>query len=283
MSQEQAPENKKEELINAIDDTQKAAEETVEMAQGFVEQGQYMADIAKATKRVIKELPDDSCLPKPERDRQLETWKHAQARIDEANRGITNIYSGIYAPIMSITTSGISGMMLEMDRPLALAGYTYAVEQLNKVIEREPWVQKAEKELKRLVLNIPASGEKSALDQLLEAHQSYQRNAPPAAVLIPIRESINTAIAELLRRRPIQEQAKNKSDQILSIAAQCMKNTVDQADLEAIAKEAERVIDDLSSAKHDEMEREKVRSHFNRACTFLTGFLGMIDETKLRS
>lgn len=288
MNQEKDPENKKEELIKAVDDAQKGAEESVEKGQSIVEQSQYMTDVAKATKDVIKNLPDDSCLPMPEWNRQLQAWKRAQIRIGEINRGLTDIYIGRYTTINTITTSAVTSMASQIVGSLAFNPLEHSVVQLNKVVEKAEWAQKAGEELIRLGLDAAIPGKQSALNLLQEAQQAFLKpsapNVSPIGVLIPVREAIKTAIAELLRRRPTQESTKRKiSNKVLSIGKQCLKTTVPQTELNELASEAEHLIDVLSSAKEDTMERERTRALFNRACTFLKRFLGAIDETKLKS
>jgi hypothetical protein len=283
MSEEQDLDSTNEELIKAIEKAEKKAEETVKKSQDITQRGQYMVDLAGATKRFLREGPDIH-LPKPERDRQLETWTHLSDRIDEINTGLSTSANTL-SFLSSTGTAAASGILVDVAPvPDALKNiYEHGIMPLINVIEKEPWVQKAEEELKRHGLNNSAPDRKSALDLLRESHHAFQLNGSPAAVLLPIRESINTAISELLKRRPKQERTKTISAKILSIGGDCMKTGFNRSDLETIAKEAEDVIDKLSPAKQLHMDREIVRIHFSRACSFLAGFLEIIDKTKLRA
>jgi hypothetical protein len=84
----------------------------------------------------------------------------------------------------------------------------------------------------------------------------------PASVLIPTREAMNTALADLLRRRPNQARAQNLKDKVLSIGTQAKRDEVDPDQLTTLADEAEQIIDSLSGARQRVMPREEVRALF---------------------
>ncbi len=176
-----------------------------------------------------------------------------------------------------ITTSWLmSSMTLEKPLPLDVQPIAEkAVAKFNQAAERANWVEEAEKELFRIGLDNASVGQNSAVSLLRQARDAFLRpsadETAPAAVLIPLRESINRVLADLLRRRPSQEPAKGSDDKVMSIGSQVARSGIQQGDLVRLATDARDLIDALSASKQGEMAREDVRLLFMRRASFLVG------------
>jgi hypothetical protein len=73
----------------------------------------------------------------------------------------------------------------------------------------------------RLGLDRRSGNDRPALDLLHEAKSAMDRpvlgDGGPTSVLIPLRESIDAAIAELVRRRAKQEPVKGWKEKVVSV------------------------------------------------------------------
>jgi fatty acid-binding protein DegV len=97
--------------------------------------------------------------------------------------------------------------------------------------------------------------------------------------LLALRECIEGAIGQLLRLRPVQEQAKGR-DKIISIGRQCSNSPA--AVFEHIADDIHKINDELSGAKRASYSREQMLELFNRALSALVALLSNVDKAKLR-
>lgn len=288
MKREEDTEKLKKQLLNEVQATKSEAQDLVLSGQKIIEDGQRVIDLTEAVENVFKQLPTDSCVSSGELEKQIETWKIAKKGILMAKETLlgANINNPIFLVSTTASTIGSQALFDEFPSQYNRQPFIQAIGKLENVLDKMEWVQLAEEQLIRLSLDTSSSSKQSALSQLRQAKEAFLRpvtsEISPAAILIPIREAINTAIDDLLRRRPFQEEAKNRFKKIISIGTQCGKMHLPPNQLEVLAKQAETIMDELSSAKTDKMNREKVRMLFRNACTFLTAFLEVIDEVSLR-
>ena len=154
------------------------------------------------------------------------------------------------------------------------------MEHPNRILELET-------EIHRLRLTTTGGGGHSTLSLLRQADQALKapsdKEVAPSAVLIPLRESINRAFADLLKRRPQQEKTKNDKEKVMSICKQCCRDGVEVEQIEAYANEAYDLTNLLSKAKQEMLTRDRVRELMNRGLVFLLAFFRILDEKKMRS
>jgi hypothetical protein len=93
---------------------------------------------------------------------------------------------------------------------------------------------------------------------------------------------LNACVSELLRRRPIQEEAKTWKAKIAALGRHCGLATLDSAHFDNLGIEAEALNDQLSSAKDKKLNRADIQLVFHKGLLFLVSLLGSIDESKLR-
>lgn len=102
--------------------------------------------------------------------------------------------------------------------------------------------------------------------------------------LIPMRESIRSAINVLLRRRPKQEKARNEWAKIVSIGKQLKRDGLPKSIVNSWAAQWTNALKTyLSPAKEEDISREEWRRRLARSTLFLNGFLGGLDPSKLKS
>ncbi len=102
------------------------------------------------------------------------------------------------------------------------------------------------------------------------------------SVLISLRESIGAVIAELVRRRPRQEEAKGWSAKVVSVGSQCARPSLSADHFSRLGADADRLMNQLSGAKQAGMDRTQLMWYFNRGLLFLNALVDSIDESKLR-
>ena len=140
--------------------------------------------------------------------------------------------------------------------------------------------------MRRLGLDRRVGERRSAADLLNEANGAMERPVVEdgvTSVLIPLRESINTVITELLRRRPQQESTKNWNDKVVSICNHCGIASLPAAQFAKLGNDAELLMGELSRAKQAGMERQHLMSRFQRGLLLLNALMDAIDINKLRS
>jgi hypothetical protein len=135
--------------------------------------------------------------------------------------------------------------------------------------------------MRRLGLDRRGGGNKAALELLRDAQAGF--GVSPAAALIPLRESIETTIGELVRRRPAQDPTPNWKEKISSIGIQCGRPGLGAAYFDAMAFNASVLIKHLSGAKQENLTLDGVSELFNRGLMFLNTLLVSMDEATLRS
>jgi len=129
-------------------------------------------------------------------------------------------------------------------------------------------------------------GDKSPQEQFTIAHESFQNpitvGNPVSTSLLPMRESIDTIIASLLRMRPTQEETKNERAKIISIGLQLKKENLPQNVVEELADEWHSLKKDLSGFKKKDAERTDWLARLNRGTSFLYSLLIGLDSRKLK-
>jgi len=288
---EKDPERNKKRLIKKIKEVQKGSQNYSSKIKKIEEENQYVNDLAKETEKIVTLFPDDSYMPQTQWDNQFGIWEYSGNWIKDANKALTPLFGGS-SSVMSITTSGVSSSIgpTSIIKPLPSFDkqrqYFQHIDRLKKIEEKAGWVEKVEEEINRLKLNAMSSGKQTPSSLLQEARQSFLNPATdevsPAAVLLQTREAINTAIEELLKRRPKRERVKGKRKQILSILNQCGKSGVTKETQNIFASQAEVWRTDLSRSKRIKMDHETVQTLFFGACAFFKGFLELIDKNKLK-
>jgi hypothetical protein len=137
-------------------------------------------------------------------------------------------------------------------------------------------------------LDIASPGKKSTLELFETAHRAYEvpvsKGNPVITSLLPLREAVESAIDELLRRRPQQmPSGSSYSKKLLSIGNQLKKDIIADVVVQEWADQWHDISDkDLSASKRYQMTREEWSHKLSRATQFFHSFLTGLDVAKLR-
>jgi hypothetical protein len=140
--------------------------------------------------------------------------------------------------------------------------------------------------MKVLGLDTAHGGSRSPVEQVRTAEEALKRpfadGGYATAVLIPLRESIEGTIEELLRRRQNAEKTGSWTKKVTSIARHCGKTSLSSEHVERVAETTRTLIDQLSGAKHRQMTRERIALFFDEGISLLQDIVSLIDMDKLR-
>lgn len=161
-----------------------------------------------------------------------------------------------------------------------------ARKNLGDVIDRSFKKEDVVALMRQFHLDKAQASKKSAVEQFEIAWAAFERqltqSSPINTSLIPMRECIETVIAELIRRRRNQEPARSQQDKIHSIGNQLSRPGIVKSVIVNWAIEWGRLVEELSGSKQVQLSREEWRNLLRRATLFLQGFLQGLDSTKLR-
>lgn len=278
---------KKSELLNILKKAEHDASIITSKGREIVKQGQRISDLAQYTGRFIQTIPDDSYLPSQKWDDFRSDWINTLVQIEATKQALTNIEPLV---VVANSTTASSSIVLSLAiiptlpanvQEEAMAAYN-SFEQL---LEQSNLINQIAEELERLDLTTPTDRE-STLSLIRQGKQAFVtpsiEDVAPSGVLIPIREAIKRAFADLLPRRLIQEKTGGDREKVRSICNQCCRSDVKAEQIERFANEAYDLNDLLSDAKQATFNRDKVREYMNRALLFLLTFLQSLDSRKLR-
>jgi hypothetical protein len=240
-----------------------------------------------------------SGMPSDEWARQNQNMKSWLGAAQSISQTYTDV-STFGAISQAVTNTAMSGVMLKF--PLGLPASTpassstpplpspypvvvqQASEKLAAIVEKFPSLDKARLEIRRLGLDSRGGNSKSALQLLEDARMSLDIpvTEDDGSALIALRECINAGVSELIRRRPRQEETGNWKAKVASLGRHCGRSPLDAAHFDNLGIEAERIIDQLSSAKQKGLTRPQIQLLFTKGLLFLVALLGSIDESKLR-
>lgn len=122
--------------------------------------------------------------------------------------------------------------------------------------------------------------------QLLEAAEGalkrpFSDEGYAIAVLVPLREAIQQAVDELLKKRPSLGRTGGLAKKISAIGQHFGNAAISSDHIERIATSAHTLINRLSGAKDHEMGREQIADLFDQGISLLQSIFAMIDPRKL--
>jgi len=280
-------EEPKEELQRIIRESGRKSREIVNRFRDYVQWGQYMTDLSDASNKVVEYMSASGI----NWNRTIESWRYANKQQDYMLNKMDEM------PVSPLTSSG-STAAYAMDyfaNPDYIISFVAddkqeearnASIQLSQVIDRFADKEKVLILLKRHGLSSSTQGQKSPVELFETAWAAFEKpvkqDASADTSLIPMRECINSTIAEMLRRRPGQEPAKSQRDKIISICKQLAGEDVSKWAIENMTAQWENLLDELSGSKQKTYSREKWRDCLRRASLFLMEFLESLDPSKMK-
>jgi hypothetical protein len=280
--EEEKPVEKKDELLRELSDVEQQAQRLETFGQDVVRSARLSRDVVPPIRDIVSRLPSGALSP-DDWDRQIEGWRSWKAGASELEKFDTAANSFAALSFAGTNTSTQAFLAIYEARYPEIEA---AASRLHQVFERFPLSGQARSSMQRLGLATRAGDYRTPLELFNDAQAALERPASravaPASVLIPLRECIDSAISELLRRRPQQEPAGRLREKLMSIGRQCARPGLHGPHFERLAADGEALNRDLSSAKQAEMSREQLNKQFHRGLLFLNALLDSIDESRLR-
>jgi hypothetical protein len=276
---------KKAEAIRLLENAEHEAVKVEAVVQEIGKNARFVRDVARPFAQILRGIPADQ-MPPGGWDYQIESWRIWHSGAAEAQKmlsGIVPIGAMTYASVNSTFTT--ASMFFSQDQQKFPPGDAEAYAAVSQIIERQGLAGKATASMQRLGLDRHVGDRRSAVDLLHEANGAMERPVVEdgvTSVLIPLRESIDSVIAELLRRRPQQEQAKNWKDKVVSIGRHCGNASIPAGQFDKLGNDAKLLWGELSGAKQAGMDRQRLMSLIQRGLLLLNGLLEGVDESKLR-
>jgi hypothetical protein len=204
--------------------------------------------------------------------------------LESATGTLVNSFNAVSFAAASTSATGMLAIL-----PLTLLAskpVESAKSRLDQTLERFPLLGDARSSMQRLRLDVRAGKYRTPLELLEDAAGALERpvsqEGGPTSILIPLRECIQSVIAELLRRRPNQEPAAKIADKLASLARQCALPSVAKSQFDNLAHDAEILVNELSGTKQAEMSRAQITAVFHRGLLFLNALMAGIDQNALR-
>jgi hypothetical protein len=278
--------DKKDELYYLLQQTQNAASSVEDKAQKLSQSARFTRDIAGCLKETIEALPNDKALPDKDWERYTQAWKelHGQTILVESALFDVNSFSALVSGT-GLTMSNIyeTYVLAEPPEPATvLPGET----RFHQIINQQNLADEIRLDMARLGLDSAHGNNRSPLEQFEDAKSALEQpsygEGSPVAILVALRECINSIIGELLRHRPTQDATPKTRDKIASIGRQCGHQSLSQNHFIRMGQDLSDLLNDLSGAKQAAISRDILMQRFERGVLFLKVFLGSIDEKRIR-
>lgn len=280
---------KKDELVRLLSDVDSQARRLETLGQEVVRSARLSRDVVGPIRDFVSRVPAEALSP-DQLDRQAESWRLWRVLADEVEASRITVNSFYAASFAASSTSSEAIAMVAFPSPPSpsvRAGIESAKLRLHQTLERFPLIDRARSSMRRLGLDSRGGSYRTPLDLLNEAqgaldHPVFQEGGP-VSILIPLRESINSTIAELLRRRTTQEPAAKLTDKLASLGRQCAGPGLQAPHFERLAADAETLLNELSGAKQTDLPRHRQTELFHRGLLFLNALMDSLDEGRLKS
>ncbi len=203
-----------------------------------------------------------SCLAGPKRcaqpdvcDRQIEGWRSWQGVAGKLIVASTTVNT-FRAVSQVVANTGSSEFVVSSEVPLSRPVHVVVEAgklRLRRTLDRTPLLDEARSSMQRLGLDSRGGGLRAPIDLLDEAGGALEQPVVPGgratSVLIPLRECIEAALSELLRRRSLQEPASKVVGKVTSIGRQCARVDLPPGHFERLGTDGDVLLNDLSSTK----------------------------------
>lgn len=278
--------NRKDKLHNLLHQAENAASRLEHKSQKLSQSARFSRDIAGCMKETIEAFPNDEALPDKEWERHTQAWKDLHEQTISVEGALFNVNSfSALASGTGLTMSNIykTYTLGEKTGPaFLLPGET----RFYQVINHQNLADEIRLGMARLGLDSAHGNSRSPLEQFEDANSALEQpsygEGSPVAILLPLRECINSIIGELLRRRPTQEPTPRTQDKIVSIGWQCGHKSLPPNHFIRLGEDLSDLLNNLSGAKQAAIARDVLMQRFERGVLFLKAILDSIDEKQLR-
>jgi len=287
---EKPKEERKAKIVRILQKVEENAPILETMGQGIIRTARFSRDVASCFCDAVNALPNDSYLTPESWDRLEAQW---EAWHGSANRLATHLPTEVNSFGAIAGTAAVSGAGELFHATLAFglpdearAAIERADSGFDQVVNRIALIPEVKAAMIRLGLDGRRGFSRTPVELLDEAASSLAcpsaEDSGPVAVLVAVRECVESTLSRLLASRPTQEPARKANEKVLSIERQCGCGTLPPDHFSHLGTEATRLLEALSNAKQGELSRPQVMERYNQTLLLLQAFLNSLDETRLR-
>ena len=272
-------------LSKIIDDVMAQATSGMQENRNIEQNLQATADRCRVMKPMV------GFLDQKEISNQFQFWNEVNNQMGSITPTLESLFSttDYMAGTASASSASVIGFVSQNHQSLSeINGFSDIWEDYNTVVTSPSVIGKIREILCRFHLDKAPSGKRSPLELFniaIEAYESPGSDDPAITSLLPLRESISSAIKTLLRFRPKQEESgKSDKQKIISIGNQLKKDITSSDMVIKWAEEWHKINnEDLSDSKDSNISRKEWTARLFRAANFFYGFLSGLDSSKFRS
>lgn len=221
---------------------------------------------------------------------QYQYWNEVNNQMGSITPTLESLFSttDYMAGTASASSASVIRFVSQNHQSLSeINGFSDIWEDYNTVVTSPSVIGKIREILCRFHLDKAPSGRRSPLELFniaIEAYESPGSDDPAITSLLPLRESISSAIKTLLRFRPKQEESgKSDKQKIISIGNQLKKDITSSDMVIKWTEEWHKINnEDLSDSKDSNISRKDWTARLFRAANFFYGFLSGLDDSKFR-
>ena len=282
MSNQENEQLRLEELLSLTKTTKEVSDKLMDKGRNLVEAGQSARELAIAFEGVATSSPDGFFNEKfvtsiASGFKEFNSVANSQIQAVALDKKLVQLAQGNLSSV-AITTSAAAS--------LSGAGLPREWKAITELLHRTTDVGAVKRQMSDFGLAVPRGDICSSL-QLFEAAEGalkrpFSDEGYATAVLVPLRESVQRAVDELLKRRAHVEKTGGWETKVVSIGQQLRKTEVSDDQLARIAASTHTLIDHLSAAKDHQMSREEISDLFDQGVSLLQSIFAMIDVEKLR-
>jgi hypothetical protein len=287
---EKPEEKRRARILRILQDVEGKAAILENMGHGIVRTARFSRDAASCFCDAVNAIPNDGYLAPGSWDRleaQWEAWHASASRVAAHLPTEVNPFGAI----AGTAAVGSNGELLDDTLASRLPnGSRAAIERadsrFDQVVNGIALIPEVKAAMIRLELDRRRGSSRTPVELLDEAASALAcpsaEDSGPVAVLVAVRECVESTLSRLLASRPTQEPARRAHEKILSIGRQCGRATLPSNHFIHLGTEATHLLDALSHAKQEKLSRPQVMDRYNQALLFLQAFLDSLDESQLR-
>jgi len=286
MTDAEDEQRKLEEISEVVRETKRIAPKLIEKGRNLTEAGQIALDWADGLETLTKSAPD-GFFGAPIYEDLLRASRTFNNMAEQQYRRITDDGHLISVIVSNVTTTAVSTSMSSEEYVGQNAAEMPGMRPLVTLVKRISSASAVAQSMRALGLDTVHPGNLSAVHCLLSAEEALKRPFTDeryvTAVLLPLRESIEATVAELVRRRPTQEKISGGwKEKIRSIAHHCGHSSLPPEQVELVAVTTHTLVDELSGGKRQQMPRDRIGEKFDQGVSLLRDIVALVDPTKLR-
>jgi len=274
----------KDKLLRALDRSITADAQRGAIAGGILEEAAEGEAIAKATRTIVSSWPAASTGSSGELIRLTEGWR---LRADQSEGALARMQEASAIQLSTATASLTTTMAPQVLSTWVGPEAKAAAKQLRSILFRPSLFDEVRSLIAGLGLDKTLPGFRSSVECLEASHSALKRPGPdgpdPTAVLIPAREAIDRALADLAQRMPEQGAAKSPGARVALIGHQCAAHGYPSTHFELLGDTVTELRDNLSAiGKQKVASPSEIVRLFDASLYFLKALAEGIDPKRLR-